>query len=219
MNKEFLNNGYCIIDEVFSPEEISKMRNISLEYFHNSGGFRDNTGRAKPDWIKDDNLSNLRQIVNSKKLETLIQDLIGEGVEFIGHNDLHVNRNVNWHKDRLNGAARKYEINNPWSEVNGQVMKIYKVNMYLQDHSNNNDGLMIKKGSHKFENLDHGEIMILKPRLGSIVVFDQRITHRAQWSGGYNRLLICMGYGVKNCFFDEFQKGTEYRQGKQNERN
>jgi hypothetical protein len=219
MNKDFLNDGYCIVDGVFSLQEVDKMRNISLEYFNNSGGFRDNTGRAKPDWINDNNLSILKQIVYSKNLETLIRDLIGESVNFVGHNDLHVNRNVNWHKDRLNGAARKYEVNNPWSELNGQVMKIYKVNIYLQDHSNNNDGLMIKKGSHKFENLEKGETVILKPKIGSIVVFDQRITHRAQWSGGYNRLLICMGYGVKNCFFDEFQKGTEYRQDKQNERN
>ena len=219
MNKQFLNDGYLIIDKVFSHQEIEEMRNISLDYFHNCGGFRDNTGRAKPDWIKDQKLSKIREIIESKNVENIIQDLIGEPVSFIGHNDLHVNRNVNWHKDRLNGAAREYEIHNPWSEVDGQTMKIYKVNIYLQDHSDNDDGLMIKEQSHKFENLDHGSVRFLRPPAGSIVVFDQRITHRAQWSGGYNRLLICMGYGVKNCFFHEFEKGTQYRQNKQNERN
>lgn len=216
MNKYFHDNGYCILENVFNGDEISLMRQISLNYFHEDGGFKDNTGRAKPDWIKDKKLQSLNKIVSSKNLDQIISGIIGEQVLFIGHNDLHVNRNVNWHKDRLNGEARRFEINNPWSKVGEETMKIYKVNIYLQDHSNNNDGLIVKKGSHVFEDMNYGEVVFLKPSLGSVVVFDQRITHRAQWSGGYNRFLICMGYGVKNCFFDEFQRGTKYRQDKQN---
>ena len=208
--------GYHIVDEVFSSEEIGRMREISYNYFLNDGGFRDSTGRAKPDWIKDESLLELKEIIDSKNLEDVIENIIGEQVSFVGHNDLHINRSVGWHKDRLNGEARKYEINNPWSVVGQEKMKIYKVNIYLQSHATGSDGLIVKKGSHLSESMSTGEQVTLNPSLGSIVLFDQRITHRAQWSGGYNRMLICMGYGVRNCFFDEFKKGTEFRQNKQN---
>ena len=62
-----------------------------------------------------------------------------------------------------------------------------------------------------------GEIKVLRPGIGDIVVFDQRLTHRGPQSKQQDRLLICMGYGVKNIFFEEFEKGTIFRQDKQND--
>lgn len=216
MNEQFLNDGYLVIEDIFTKEEVEFCRNISLEYFKKGGGFRNSTGKAKPDWIKEEELKPLYNLLASKNLEKIVENLIGEPVEFVGHNDLHINRNVGWHKDRLNNDARKYEVSSPWDNVNGETMKIYKINFYLQSHSDNSDGLVVKHGSHKVENMSEGQDVILRPNLGDIVVFDQRITHMAKWSGGYNRLLICMGYGVKNLFFEQFKLGTEYRQNKQN---
>ena len=134
------------------------------------------------------------------------------------HNDLHLNRTVGWHKDRLNGEARQFEINSPWEQVSGQTMKIYKLDIYLQDHATNEDALTVRVGSHKSEHGKRGIIKVLKPKMGDVVIVDQRISHRGQWSGGYDRVLVCLGYGVRNCFFEQFQKGTKFRQDKQNER-
>lgn len=216
MNNRFLKEGYGIAKGVFSKDEISLARELSLEYFKNGGGFNNSTGRAKPDWIKEESLVRLKELIFSKNIDKIIERVIGEQVEFIGHNDLHINRNVGWHKDRLNNEARKFEVNSPWEVVDNQTMKIYKANIYLQDHSNNHDGLIVKSGTHLKEHFDCGKIVPIKPMVGDVVIFDQRITHMAQWSGGYDRLLICVGYGVKNCIFDQFKKGTEFRQNKQN---
>lgn len=217
MNRNFLDDGFILIENVFTPQEVELFRIVSLEYFSKNGGFSDSTGRAKPDWIKEESLSSLYEKWNSKKIENIIRDLIGEEVSFIGHNDLHVNRNAGWHKDRLNNEARKFEINSPWETVNGQTMKIYKVNFYMQSHKQNKDGLTVIRSSHKTDNMDLiGERIQIYPDIGDIVIFDQRITHMGRWSGGYDRILLCMGYGVENIFFEQFRQGTQFRQNKQN---
>lgn len=219
MNSEFLDSGFVIAKNVFTEEEVRFFREVSLKYFAQGGGFPDSTGRAKPDWIKEEKLSLLYEKWQSKNLESIIGSLIGENVQFIGHNDLHINRNAGWHKDRLNNEARKFELNSPWETVDGQTMKIYKVNFYMQSHINDHDGLTAIRGSHKTENIDTtGKLVQLCPAIGDVVIFDQRITHMGRWSGGYDRLLLCMGYGVDNIFFDQFKQGTEFRQNLQNRR-
>lgn len=219
MNCELLTDGFTIVKGVFTEKEVQLFRKISLGYFNNNGGFPDSTGRAKPDWIKEDELSTIYEKWNSKNVEKIIQDIIKKEVEFIGHNDLHLNRNAGWHKDRLNGEARKFEINNPWEDVSGETMQIYKVNFYMQSHKHNSDALTVIKGSHKDKSIDLSKKTTqIHPDVGDIVVFDQRITHRGCWSGGYDRILLCMGYGVKNIFFEQFKRGTEFRQILQNRR-
>ena len=59
--------------------------------------------------------------------------------------------------------------------------------------------------------MNEGTPIILRPAVGDLVVFDQRITHMASWSGGYDRLLICMGYGVKNIFLISLKKTNSGR--------
>jgi hypothetical protein len=216
MNQEFLNKGYVLIPNVFTNDEIELMRDLSIRYFKEGGGFTNAGGFAKPDYIKEDVLHPIYELIESKNLESIIQELIGEVVEFTGHNDLHMNRSVGWHKDRLNGEARKFEIHSPWDTIDGESMKIYKVNLYLQDHHSNNDALIVKEGNHKSESMIDGSDVTIHPNIGDIIIFDQRINHMATYSGGYDRLLVCMGYGVRNGFFDEFKAGTEYRQNKQN---
>ena len=216
MNQQLDKDGFIVIKSIFSVEQVEKMRKISLKFFANGGGFSNSGGFAKPDWIKVDELSSLLEEVGLNKIESLVSNYVGESVCFIGHNDLHLNRSVGWHKDQLNGEARKYQLNSPWETVNGETMKIYKVNLYLQDHSDNNDGLTVRIGSHKFSQIGRGIVQQVRPSIGDIILFDQRITHKATWSGNYDRILICVGFGVKNIFFEQFKKGTEFRQNLQN---
>ena len=218
MDYELNKLGFVRIPEFFSKEEVEAMRQLALNYFEQGNGFSSDGGKAKPDWIKDEKLQELFEIVSKKDIESTVSELVGEEVSFVGHNDLHLNRTVGWHKDRLNGDVRKYETHEPWDTVEDQTMKIFKVNIYLQDHTKNDDALTVRVGSHRYPEMHRGTVQTLKPACGDILIFDQRISHCARWSGGYNRLLICMGYGVRNCFFDEFKKGTEVRQDSQNSR-
>lgn len=216
MNQKLKEDGFVIIKNFFDFEDVNKMEKIAKSYFQSIGRFSNSIGRAKPDWIKEKRLEDLRQLVQMDRIRDVISETVGEEVFFIGHNDLHMNRSVPWHKDRLNGEARKFELNNPWEVVNGEEMKIYKINIYLQEHVNTNDGLILRVGSHKYKNLERG--LVVEPRIevGDVIVFDQRISHKATWNGKRDRLLISLGFGVDNLFFDQFRLGTQFRQNKQN---
>lgn len=215
MNKELEERGFIVVPNVFDSSSVSEMRELSINYFKEGNGFSNSGGVAKPDWIKESQLADLKNIIDCANLDGVVSSLVGQPVKFISHNDLHLNRSVGWHKDRLNGEARKYEVVNPWDNSE-DTMKIFKVNIYLQDHRYNNDCLTLNVGSHNQEFDTSYVIETIHPNVGDIVVFDQRISHKASYSGGYDRLLICMGYGVENSFFEQFKKGTEFRQNMQN---
>ena len=89
---KLISDGYEIIKDIFLDSEIQSMRNIALSYFRNGNGFRNAGGIAKPDWIKDPFLQDIKFIIESKNFEKIIEDRIGEPVKFISHNDLHLNR-------------------------------------------------------------------------------------------------------------------------------
>ena len=215
MENELKTNGYMIVENVFTDIEINEMRKIALAYFKNGGGFKNSGGAAKPDFIKVEMLKPILSHISNKKLDNIIEDIIGEPVEFISHNDLHINRDVGWHKDILQNEAQDF-WEDPWEIKTGDTMKIYKVNIYLQDHTIREAALQVRMGSHLNDKMGKGKGINIKPKTGDIVIFDQRIDHRGSWSKDYTRILICMGYGVNNSFFNKFKEGTELRQNIQN---
>ena len=215
MNEELRKSGFTLVRNFYSQDQISRMKEEALQYFNNGGGFRDSTGKAKPDWLSEPSLENLKLLVNSESIRLKVSELVDEEVQFISHNDLHINRSVAWHKDTLRGEEAKFQTLDAWEEIEGQTMKIFKVNIYLQDHDGD-DGLTVRKGSHLFENLGRGVVHQIHSKAGDLVVFDQRITHKASYGGKNDRMLICLGYGVPNEFFHQFKKGTEHRQNRQN---
>lgn len=58
--------------------------------------------------------------------------------------------------------------------------QVYKVAIYLQDHTNNLAGLKVKPGSHKIASTEVGEELYLKTRVGDVIIFDVRLTHSGQ---------------------------------------
>jgi len=218
-NSELLRkNGYVIVQNVFSSQQVSQLRSDIIQYFSNGGGFANAGGRAKPDWIKDPKCKSLMWILNYDPLKRILTEFIGENYEFLHHNDIHINRVVGYHKDRLSGAGAKFEKLNPWQTINGETQQIYKVNIYLQDHSNDEHALKVKEGTHLTEkDSPNTKTISINPGLGDIVLFDQRITHRGQERHyGKPRILISLGYGVPNKFSQQFKIGTQARQDDQN---
>ena len=71
--------------------------------------------------------------------------------------------------------------------------------------------------SHLNPKIDPKGYIQLKPEIGDVVIFDQRITHRGMSKQvQYPRILISFGFGKNNIFTDNFEKGTIIRQNKQN---
>jgi hypothetical protein len=97
---------------------------------------------------------------------------------FTNHCDIHSGILSGWHKDDGMTAMEGGYFGSPaYHEDDCQV---YKVAIYLQDHVVNTAGLSVRKGSHRFADLNEGPETYLKTRAGDVVVFDVRLTHSGQ---------------------------------------
>ena len=185
--EKYQRDGYIICDNVFSSEELDACSQEIKAYV------RDNRSKV----------------------------FIAQGIsipDFLcSHNDIGVNRIVGWHKDKLNGDVEKYQVHDIWGEHEGDKHEIVKVLTYLEDHSNDNDGLKLVPGSHMKREINGTGAILLHPKKGDVIIFDQRITHRGmERQCKDSRILVSMGFGKNNIFTDEFEKGTIIRQNQQN---
>jgi len=154
---------------------------------------------------------------NNEKIHAVLKDIFNGNYRFCSHNDIGINRLVGWHKDKLNCEVSKYETHDIWKEFNGVKHEIVKVLIYLEDHSNDNDGLKLVPKSHVIKQIKTENHIQLKPSIGDIIIFDQRITHRGMVKRvPHPRILVSFGFGKNNIFTDNFEKGTIIRQNKQN---
>src|SRR5205807_85753 len=107
-------------------------------------------------------------------------------IMFTSHADLQKNVMGGWHKDYDDSNRADFAEPSELSIVDCDDFAVYKFGLYLYDHQRDGGGLWVRDGSHRRkENV--GPIHDTAPRAGSIVVFDQRITHSgvptSKWEG------------------------------------
>ncbi len=221
--EELETRGFFIVKNVFSNNEIEEFKNEIMNYIRTKKIRR---GSSIPDFIKRPELKKVSDIKDNKKINEILSEIFDKNYRFCSHNDIGINRATAWHKDKLNNKYEKYETHDIWSEFEGETHEIVKVLIYLQDHSNDNDGLKVIPYSH-LERCMYKEKLIvntedihqLRPGLGDIIIFDQRITHQgADKEIPRERILVSFGFGKNNIFTDNFEKGTIIRQNEQNEK-
>jgi len=215
-------DGFALLPGLLTNDEIAQLREASVRYCYtedkalpHQGGF------TVPDFLSLPEFSSVQWIKTHSGIEGALKQVMGEQFTFCAHNDIGCDRISFWHKDRLNGAVRKYQVQDPWGKVGDEVHEIYKVLIYLEDHHEDDHGLKLIPGSHLRQAITTpgDEIVQLHPREGDVLFFDQRISHQGQTSfskhkDGY-RILMSLGFGKKNIFTEEFANGTTVRQGTQ----
>ena len=222
--------GYVTVDDVFSPAEIDAMRAEVLKLAPAEGmrtGPLFDPDIIIPDFMARPHFALLHALPTWAPLvDALRQVFRDEPFRFCSHNDISINRVVSWHKDRLNHKYRPYQKLPLWSAgtpVDGGH-KIVKVAIYLQDHTNDDTSLLIVPRSYLNPVIDKTGARRLHPRKGSVVIFEQRSTHRGLgvgeglyqgWFGQSDRVLISLGYGLSNAWTSEFEAGTRARQAEQ----
>lgn len=221
LKRQITDQGYAILNDVFTKEELASCENEINDYVKNNFLFKSSGGISIPDFIKKKELYKTSLLKDNKKIQAALLDIFGnDNYRFCSHNDIGINRVVGWHKDKLNREYAKYQSHNIWKSHQGQSHEIVKVLIYLQDHSNNKDGLQVVPKSHLTPKIEPKKAVILQPKLGDVIVFDQRISHRGMKKQVKDkRILVSFGFGKNNIFTDEFEKGTVLRQNKQNKQN
>lgn len=218
---QFYNkNGYFVFTNVLSHTEIDEYRDEIMKYLSQNKNtiMKNADGFTIPDYIKLSQLEKTATLKDHPKIHANLEILFhGLNYRFCGHNDIGINRLVGWHKDKLNGDVEKYQVHDIWGQYEGDKHEIVKVLTYLEDHSNDNDGLKLVPGSHMKREINGTGAIQLRPKKGDVIIFDQRITHRGMdRQCKDSRILVSMGFGKNNIFTDEFEKGTIIRQNNQN---
>ena len=218
MYERIQKEGYIIIKNIFTREKLSNCSKEIINYIKTKKTLKNSGGITIPDFIKRKELQQTAELKNNKKIHDTLHDIFrGYDYRFCSHNDIGINRIVGWHKDKLNGEVSKYETINIWDEYNGYKHEIVKVLIYLEDHNKDNDGLKLVPKSHLNKEINPNGYIQLKPVVGDVIIFDQRITHRGmERQVRYPRILVSFGFGKNNVFTDNFEKGTVIRQNKQN---
>ena len=228
--ERFSETGFATIP-IFTQDEISLLRS---KITNASLNFPMYNGDSIPDPIAFPEFAFLKDIIEDSRIVNNVKAALGPNIRFVGHNDIGFNRVVGWHKDRLNNQYNEYEktpIWGPEAMLPNTGFGIVKVAIYFQDHSSNNHAMkvipnsyktpaptVIRSSSHYVRNQT---ILQLKPKIGEILIFEQRSTHRGQVRPTNSetnsplrnsRILLSIGYGRKNVFSDEFERGTVARQ-------
>lgn len=220
MNIDLQDKGYVILNNFYNTNDIIKMRKIILNNLKNNILYTGNNSGSKPDFLNDRNFYPLIPLLKLNDLHNEMNKIFNAPFHLCFHNDIGLNRIVSWHKDTLNNQYKIYQKKNIWEEFNGEKHEIYKVLIYLQDHSLDNNGLTLIEGSHNIPQIiiDESKKKIIHTKIGDIIIFDQRITHKGQTISfnNYDRILISLGFGKNNIFTKEFEEGTIKRQNDQN---
>ena len=212
-------NGFLLVSNLFTVEEINLFRKEVFDFLKRPNQNKNAGGITIPDFIIHPEFQQTKNIINNPKINAVLKDIFdGDNYRFCRYNDIGINRIVGWHKDKLNGQYASYETTDIWSTTeSGDQHEIVKVLIYLEDHSKDNDSLKLIPGSHLTREINSNGFIQMRPKLGDVLIFDQRITHRGMERQIQSpRLLISFGFGKNNIFTDNFEKGTIQLQNDQN---
>mmetsp|Transcript_11724 Transcript_11724/g.27507 ORF Transcript_11724/g.27507 Transcript_11724/m.27507 type:complete len:333 (+) Transcript_11724:166-1164(+) len=183
--------GYAKLRKALSTTKVNAMRDRAEHVFSGAeGGLIVGKG-PKPGMI-------LRSLANVPPtsavapflsiMETLssnVASALNTTVEFAGHADLHVNTTKTWHRDIHSGQYDQWKKHGTWEA------RLFRVVIYLEDHSNDNGALLVVPGSHLQENTPRPKngpkadqeaqtngILSLRPSIGDALIIDHRTYHR-----------------------------------------
>lgn len=195
IDKDFFNeNGYVIVRNVFSKEEIEKFRQLAyytLEQDKTKGLVKRVTSDIKDVYYpKGDLLSKpLNEVLMSDKVLKIAQTILHSKPVYFQDSTYQIGvGDRGFHRDNVDRIANQGD---DWKSD----YDIIRVGIYMQDHDKFSGGLKVVKRSHKGE--DGGKIFI-DSKAGDVVVWNLRTLH----SGNAARLKILpnlvMGYRLEN---------------------
>lgn len=176
-------NGFVVLQEVFTADEIARMRR-QVETYLEASGVRLGLGRTRSNIAADD--ADLAWVFGDDRIIQAIHwSLEAQDVVFTGHSDAHMNMVAGWHKD----SETRYGSYFSKPCIGADECRVYKIGIYLQDHSQNGTGLKVRRGSHKVGNLTEGDLVTINSGVGDIIIFDVRISHCGDLPDGVETVL------------------------------
>jgi len=214
-------HGYAHVKGLLRREEVVQLRGLAQTYCYGEqrkalplgyGGY------SVPAFLDIPEFADARWLPKDPRLHRVLGAVFnGTDYRDASHNDVGCDFVGVWHKDVLRGDAAKFQECGVWSpDSKGDRHEIYKVMFYLQDHASDEQSMKVIPGSHVLPETpwERGYVA-MHPLMGDAVIFDQRLSHAGNTFYnvfGEGRLFMQVGYGRKNRFTDEFERGTVQRQ-------
>jgi hypothetical protein len=184
-----LVNGYTIVKNVYTAEEIAVFRDLLKKYFESNGVSYDG-GVLQPNFFNMVEGSDI--VFSNGNVSGLIKGILGDQFMYCEHSDAHNDKLTGWHRDRPEKLFFRTEVGS--SNLN-DMNSIYKIGIYLQDHKSKrykNKGLWVVPGSHMQPDLSINESrnldLSLNPSLGDIVIFDLQLIHKGEEASFFQKL-------------------------------
>jgi hypothetical protein len=178
---EIQTEGFAVVRNFFSEDEIAKLRDAVAHHFRNSG-LSNVLGYVQPNAaIEVDGLDWL--YVSEKVIGLFRQAFATDNIVFTGHCDIHRDIRSGWHKD--SGEKRGDYFHGDY--FGADDCKVYKMAVYLEDHTVRASGLSVFPRSHR--GAKGGEPIHLDTVAGDVILFDVRLTHRGQDGNSFEKLL------------------------------
>nr|WP_321234176.1 hypothetical protein [uncultured Psychroserpens sp.] len=155
-------NGYILIKNVFSPEEVDKMREMAIAEDGLQGDLLSSEKLASV--MMDERVLNIfKECLNSDKLY------------YFADSNLSINRagKGGFHKDSTN---RHKKDSKEFTDIDYSLLRM---GIYLQDHANSSRGLCLREGSHLHQSCGIGKIINVKSEIGDVVIWKLSTTHSA----------------------------------------
>lgn len=170
---EVLENGYTIVRNALSVDELRFLRKTLINYFNHGDFIYLYGAKVRPYAFNSPLLKDILFILKKDSIANAIKQIAGERVQFCHHSDVHFNLSSGWHKDN-------YGSDDFSTTDDNETYGVYKVALYLQDHEGDDCALKVRKSSHLTSSLAEGNIENLHTKAGDAVIFDCRITHMGQ---------------------------------------
>lgn len=156
---QFWKDGFLIRRSLFSEDELLQFRSYAATFVKPSG-----------DLFCDEVF---RKLITDTRLCSIAADLLGSTPVYFGDCGLGVNTKPGrWHKDN------PHRYNKNLADWKGRY-PIVRFGIYLQDHASSSGGLGIRRGSHMSATRYKGKPIYIDTRIGDVVMWHFRATHRA----------------------------------------
>ena len=165
--EKFNKFGFLILRDVFDKSLCIQMKKDILNYFTDEEGrllkntlknYRDGKQCAASLAFNNVELESLHQIFENKKLNNVLNKITEDKLMFLNHSDAHVDTvaGKGWHTDAINNSNGRSGNNwkdmfvkhDFWDCVGNEKYCVIRAAFYLQDHTENYDGLHVVAGSH-----------------------------------------------------------------------
>jgi hypothetical protein len=178
----FRRRGYAIVEQLFSAEEIERLREVSTDTLAE----HERDGRAGADPGREGtirgasgdllSIPSLRYVLLDPRLLRVVRDLLGGQPHYFGDSSLRVGKNGarGWHRDNVN--RRRWRGGPDWHDP----YPLLRCGLYMQDLARFSGGLALRPASNRPRRRLPTLGKLVQARAGDLVVWDLRTVHSGE---------------------------------------